>query len=99
MQNVTVALDGHQSLEVSWQRVPAGYENGIIKGYRIFMQKLNSSIGETVIVNGDRPISTRIGGLEPSTTYTVQVSAMDRRVQVKFNSESINWFPLLMQRH
>lgn len=63
------------SITVIWEKVPHGYENGNIKGYKIIVNKLENDTQNIKVVNFTEQRQGVIGGLEPNTTYSIRVLA------------------------
>ena len=74
--NLSLVHSDSWSIVVEWKPVPAGYENGIIKGYRLVYRVKDS---ENSVSMGDDSIYSEniavLSGLEFDTLYSIRVAA------------------------
>ena len=74
--NLSLVHSDSWSIVVEWKPVPVGYENGIIKGYRL-VYRVNDS-ENSVSMTDDSMYSENIAvlhGLESDTLYSIRVAA------------------------
>ena len=69
--SVSTSSESSSSITVQWEMVPCIHRNGDITGYSVKYS------GETVSVSGDDVTEVTITGLTASTTYSVQVAAVN----------------------
>ena len=75
--DVTVTDVNSSSITVQWGSVPCIHQNGVITGYSVQYRVEGSGNTETMTVNGASTTQTTISGLNPSTTYSIQVAAVN----------------------
>ena len=76
--DVTVTdLINSSAITVQWGSVPCIHQNGAITGYSVQYGVMGSGDTQTVTVDGARTTHTTITGLNPSTTYSIQVAAVN----------------------
>ncbi|XP_022247937.1 tyrosine-protein phosphatase Lar-like isoform X3 [Limulus polyphemus] len=83
-RNVKVDPVNSTSLQVQWKPPANKDRNGLIRGYQIHIQekdKNNNFVGEPIRydVANEEAESYNVTGLQPDTTYTVQVAAVTRK--------------------
>ena len=74
--NLSLVHSDSWSIVVEWKPVPLGYENGIIKGYRLVYRLKDSE--NSVSIADDSIYSENIAvlsGLEYDTLYSIRVAA------------------------
>ena len=74
--NLSLVHSDSWSIVVEWKPVPVGYENGVIKGYRL-VYRVNDS-ENSVSMTDDSMYSENIAvlhGLESDTLYSIRVAA------------------------
>ncbi|CAI8029949.1 Neogenin (Fragment), partial [Geodia barretti] len=74
---VTVTDVNSSSITVQWGSVPCIHQNGAITGYSVQYGVMGSGNTETVTVDGASTTQTTIPGVNPSTTYSIQVAAVN----------------------
>ena len=65
------------SITVQWGPVDCIHHNGDITGYSVQYGVQGSGSSQTVSVSGGATTETTITGLTPSTTYSIEVAAMN----------------------
>ena len=74
--NLSLVHSDSWSIVVEWKPVPVGYENGIIRGYRLVFRVKDS--GNSMSMADDSIYSENIAvlsGLEFDTLYSIRVAA------------------------
>ena len=67
-------MNSSTSITASWQLPSVGFRHGIIKGYKLFYKKKDSSCA-TILTLGNGNISARVTKLDEYTEYEFQVLA------------------------
>ena len=75
--NVSVTDVTSSNISVQWEMVPCIHQNGDITGYSVRYGVMGSGSTQTVAVSGASETETMISDLMPSTTYVVQVAAVN----------------------
>ena len=66
------------SITVQWGEVPCIHQNGVITGYSVQYGVMGSgNTPQTMVVDGADTTQTTIGDLMSSTTYSIQVAAVN----------------------
>ena len=65
------------TITVQWGEVPCIHQNGVITGYSVQYRVVVSGNTHTMSVDGGTTTETTIGSLMSSTTYSVQVAAVN----------------------
>ena len=65
------------TITVQWGEVPCIHQNGAITGYSVQYGVNGSGNTQTITVDGATVMEATIPSLNPSTTYTVQVAAVN----------------------
>ena len=65
------------TITVQWEMVPCIHQNGPITGYSVRYGVMGSGSSQTETVSGASETETIISDLMPSTTYVVQVAAVN----------------------
>ena len=65
------------SITVQWEAVDCIHRNGDITGYAVRYGVQGSGSTQTVSVSGGEAMQTAISGLMPSTTYSIEVAAVN----------------------
>ena len=74
--NFTVIARNSTSITASWQLPPADSRNGIIRGFKLFYKKKDSSLSPTSLIIYNGTIRTKdVVGLDEYTEYEFQVLA------------------------
>ena len=74
----SVALtDVMSTITVQWGEVPCIHQNGVITGYSVQYGVVGSGNTMTMAVDGAATTQTTIGSLMSSTTYSIQVAAVN----------------------
>ena len=76
-QSVTIPSVTSSTINVQWGMVPCIHQNGPITGYSVRYGVMGSGSTQTVTVSGASQTETIISDLMPSTTYDVQVAAVN----------------------
>ena len=75
---IDVTADGSSiTITVEWGEVPCIHQNGAITGYSVQYGVEGSGNTETMTVSGASTTQTTISGLMSSTTYSIQVAAVN----------------------
>ena len=74
---VTVTDVTSSTITVQWGEVPCIHQNGAITGYSVQYGVMGSGSTQTMTVSGASTTQTTITGLNPSTTYSIQVAAVN----------------------
>ena len=75
--DVTVTDVTSSTITVQWGEVPCIHQNGAITGYSVQYGVMGSGSTQTMTVSGASTTQTTITGLNPSTTYSIQVAAVN----------------------
>ena len=62
---------------MNWGPVDCIHQNGDIIGYSVQYRSLGSRSTQTIIVAGDATTETIITNLDPTTTYSIEVAAVN----------------------
>ena len=65
------------SITVQWGPVDCADRNGDITGYSVQYEEVESGSTQNMSVSGDSATETTISGLMPSTTYSMEVAAVN----------------------
>ena len=65
------------TITVQWGSVPCIHQNGVITGYSVQYRVVGSGNTHTMSVDGCTTTETTIGSLMSSTTYSIQVAAVN----------------------
>ncbi|CAI8015208.1 Protein sidekick-2, partial [Geodia barretti] len=76
--DLTVTDVNSSTITVEWGEVPCINQNGAITGYSVQYGVMESGNTEIVNVDGATVNEATITGLMPSTTYSIQVAAVNR---------------------
>ena len=74
---VNAMVESSSSITVQWGEVPCIHQNGAITGYSVQYGVMGSGNAEIVTVSGASTTQTTISGLMSSTTYSIQVAAVN----------------------
>ena len=74
---MTVTDVTSSALIVQWGSVPCIHQNGAITGYSVQYGVEGSGNTQTMPVSGASTTQTTISGVNPSTTYSIQVAAVN----------------------
>ena len=75
--SVTTPSSSSSTLTVQWGSVPCIHQNGVITGYSVQYGVEGSGDTMTMSVDGADTTQTTIGDLMSSTTYSIQVAAVN----------------------
>ena len=75
--SVNVSVENSTAISVQWGMVPCIHQNGPITGYSVRYGVMGSGSSQSVNVSGASKTGTMISDLMSSTTYDVQVAAMN----------------------
>ena len=75
--SVTVTGVTSSTISVQWGSVPCIHQNGDIIGYSVQYEVMGSGNTQTINVTGDGNTQTIISGLNSSTTYSIEVAAVN----------------------
>ena len=75
--SVSVSEVTSSSITVQWGAVDCIHRNGNITGYSVWYGIQGSGSTQTVSVSGGGATMTTISGLTPSTTYSIEVAAVN----------------------
>ena len=75
--SVNAMVENSTSVTVQWGEVPCIDQNGAITGYSVQYGVEGSGNTENMTVSGASTTQTTISGLNPSTTYSIQVAAVN----------------------
>ena len=75
--NVSVTEVTSSTITVQWGMVPCIHQNGPITGYSVRYGVMGSGSSQSVNVSGASQTGTMISDLMSSTTYDVQVAAVN----------------------
>ena len=70
-------MESSTSITLQWGELPCIHQNGAIVGYSVQYGVVGSRNTETMTVDGASTTQTTISGLSPSTTYSIQVGAVN----------------------
>ena len=79
-------VENSTSITLQWGEVPCIHQNGDITGYSVLYGVMESGSTETVTVSGASTTQTTISGLNPSTTYSIQVAAVNNQLIGAYSS-------------
>ena len=74
---MTVTGVTSSTISVQWGSVPCIHQNGDITGYSVQYEVMGSGNTQTMPVSGAGTTQTTISGLIPSTTYSIEVTAVN----------------------
>ena len=87
--NLSLVHSDSWSIVVEWKPVPVGYENGVIKGYRLVYSVKDSGNSVSMADESIYSVNTAVlSGLDFHTWYSIRVAAFTRVGSGNF-SESI----------
>ena len=66
-----------RSLTIQWGMVPCIHQNEDITGYSVLYGVQDNEIKQAVMISGSNNQTTTVNGLEPDTTYLVQVAGVN----------------------
>ena len=75
--SVSATGQSSTSITVQWGSVPCIHQNGVITGYSVQYRVMGSGDTMTMPVGGADTTQTTIGDLMSSTTYSIQVAAVN----------------------
>ena len=75
--SVSVSEVTSSSISVQWGAVDCSHRNGDITGYSVRYGVQGSGSTQTVSVSGGGATMTTISGLMPSTTYSIEMAAVN----------------------
>ena len=75
--SVTTSTPSSSTISVQWGSVPCIHQNGDITGYSVQYEVMGSGNTQTMPVSGAGTTQTTISGLTPSTTYSIEVAAVN----------------------
>ena len=75
--SVTVTGVTSSTISVQWGSMPCIHQNGDITGYSVQYEVMGSGNTQTIPVSGATTTQTIISGLNPSTTYSIEVAAVN----------------------
>ena len=76
--SVTTPSSSSSTITVQWGSVPCIHQNGVITGYSVQYGVMGSgNTPQTMPVDGADTTQTTIGDLMSSTTYSIQVAAVN----------------------
>ena len=75
--SVTVTGVTSSTISVQWGSVPCIHQNGDITGYSVQYEVMGSGNTQTMNVTGAGVTEATLSNLTPSTTYSVQVAAVN----------------------
>ena len=79
-------VESSTSITVQWGSVPCIHQNGAITGYSVQYGVMGSGNTENMTVNGASTTQTTISGLNPSTTYSIRVAAVNNQLIGTYSS-------------
>ena len=85
--SVTVTDVTSSTISVQWGSVPCIHQNGDITGYSVQYEVMGCGNTETMSVPGADTTQTTISGLTPSTTYSIQVAAVNNQLIGQYTVE------------
>ena len=74
---MTVTGVTSSTITVQWGEVPCIHQNGEITGYSVQYGVMGSGNTQNMTVDGASTTQTTISGLNPSTTYSIEVAAVN----------------------
>ena len=74
---MTVTGVTSSTISVQWGSVSCIHQNGDITGYSVQYEMMGSGNTQTMPVSGAGTTQTTISGLTPSTTYSIEVTAVN----------------------
>ena len=74
---MTVTSTSSSTITVQWGEVPCIHQNGAITGYSVQYGVVGSGSTQTMTVSGASTTQTTISGLNPSTTYSIHIAAVN----------------------
>ena len=77
LSSVTVTDVTSSTISVQWGSVPCIHQNGDITGYSVQYEVMGSGNTQTMPVSGAGTTQTTISGLIPSTTYSIELAAVN----------------------
>ena len=87
--NLSLVRSDSWSIVVEWKPVPLGYENGVIRGYRLVYSVKDSGSSVSMADESIYSVNTAVlSGLDFDTWYSIRVAAFTRVGSGNF-SESI----------
>ena len=77
--SVTTSTPSSSTISVQWGSVPCIHQNGDITGYSVQYEVMGSGNTQIEMISGDSSGGrmTTISGLTPSTTYSIEVAAVN----------------------
>ena len=84
--SVTVTDVTSSTISVQWGSVPCIHQNGDITGYSVQYEVMGSGNTQTIPVSGAATTQTTISGLTPSTTYSIEVAAVNNDLIGQYNT-------------
>ena len=75
--SVTSSSTSSSTITIQWGEVPCADQNGDITGYSVQYGVMGSGNTQTVTVNGADMTQTSIEDLMSSTTYSIEVAAVN----------------------
>ena len=75
--SVTSSSTSSSTITVQWGEVPCIHQNGAITGYSVQYGVMGSGSTQTVTVNGADVAQMTIENLMSSTTYSIEVAAVN----------------------
>ena len=84
--NVTVTGVTSSTISVQWGSVPCIHQNGDITGYSVQYEVMGSGNTQTMNVTGAGVTEATLSNLTASTTYSVQVAAVNSAGTGVFNN-------------
>ena len=78
--SVSATVQSSTSITVQWGSVPCIHQNGVITGYSVQYEVMESGNTQTIPVDGADTTQTTITGLTPSTTYSISVAGVNNQL-------------------
>ena len=88
--NFSLVSQTPTSVTVTWEPVLCMYRNGLITGYVIKYNELNTGLVSNKTIGGDNMRMFEITGLKPSTQYEIKIAAMNSVGTGPFTNKSID---------
>ena len=88
--SVTTSSSSSSTITVQWGEVPCIDQNGVITGYSVQYGVMGSGNTQTVAVDGAAATEATIGDLMSSTTYSIQVAAVNSEGTGVYSSPPTN---------
>ena len=88
--SVNATVQSSTSITVQWGEVPCIDRNGDITGYSVQYGVMGSGNTQTMPVDGADTTQTTIGDLMSSTTYSIQVAAINSEGTGVYSDPSTN---------